>query len=174
MQSNNIITVYTSRKKAFLLILGSCAFVALGIWIIQKPNVPIIKLIIGGYGSVLFFGFGIFAGIKQLIDRNKGLIISARGLHINPMQRGDTFFSWEDIKGFSETSINHTKLITIHVESHAKRTTRGNSLALKGLMKGSTLIAGSPYNLTANIYEINHKELLKLLQESHTKYTQAN
>lgn len=65
------IEIYTSKKKSILLLIGSIAFVALGIWLLlEADNLtgwrarnPIFTRGIG-IASILFFGLGIFVGIK--------------------------------------------------------------------------------------------------------------
>ena len=85
------IEIYSSKKKSLLLLIGSIAFVALGIWLLlEADNLtgwrarnPIFTRGIG-IASILFFGLGIFVGIKRLIKSEISLIIDPKGLNVNP------------------------------------------------------------------------------------------
>ncbi|HYG36998.1 MAG TPA: STM3941 family protein [Cytophagales bacterium] len=68
------VEIYTSKRKSILLLIASIAFVALGIWLLLEADnlsgwrarSPLFTRAIG-VASILFFGFGIFVGIKRLI-----------------------------------------------------------------------------------------------------------
>ncbi len=74
--------IYTSKKKSILILLGSIVFVTIGVLSVMNPerfitilfpNPDIIRII--GIASILFFGLGIFVGIKRLIKSEIALII---------------------------------------------------------------------------------------------------
>jgi hypothetical protein len=85
------IEIYTSKKKSILMLLGSIAFVAIGIWLfIEADNLtgwragnPLFTRGIG-IASILLFGFGIFVGVKRVIKSEIALIIDSQGLNVNP------------------------------------------------------------------------------------------
>ncbi len=58
------------KKKIFFLLLMSIGFGIGGFWIIFGQGADqraLSTLIIGGYGCIILFGFGIYAFIKQLL-----------------------------------------------------------------------------------------------------------
>lgn len=85
------IEIYASKKKSLLLLIGSIAFVVIGVWLLlEADNLtgwrarnPIFTRGIG-IVSIIFFGLGIFVGIKRLIKSEIALIIDSKGLNVNP------------------------------------------------------------------------------------------
>ena len=85
------IYIYSSKKKAFLLLICSLLFVVGGIYMFMnaenfsgfRARSPLfIKGI--GIASVLFFGLGIYVSIKQLLSNQLILIINRNGVNVNP------------------------------------------------------------------------------------------
>lgn len=118
------IEIYSSKKKSLLLLIGSIAFVALGIWLLlEADNLtgwrarnPIFTRGIG-IASILFFGLGIFVGIKRLIKSEISLIIDPKGLNVNPKKSLTEFIHWTDISGFEEIKIKSTRIVIIGVKN---------------------------------------------------------
>ena len=88
------IEIYSSKKKSMLLLIGSIAFVVLGFWLLlEADNLtgwrarnPIFTRGIG-IASILFFGLGVFVGVKRLGEsgiRTRGPKILNHKLNIIP------------------------------------------------------------------------------------------
>lgn len=128
------IEVYTSKKKAILTLIGSAAFVALGVWLmvhageLGRYRSPVFIRIIG-LAAILFFGFGIFVGIKRTIRSEVGLIIDATGLNLYPRKSRTDFIKWEDILGFEEIKIQSTRIQIIKVRDPHSCSTRKRVLS---------------------------------------------
>ena len=118
------IEIYTSKKKSILLLIASIAFVALGIWLLlEADNLtgwrarnPIFTRGIG-IASILFFGLGIFVGIKRLIKSEIALIIDPIGLNVNPKKSPTEFIKWDEIMAIEEIKIQSTRILIIGVKN---------------------------------------------------------
>jgi hypothetical protein len=171
------IEIFSSKKKSFLLLIGSILFVALGFelfinsenYIGYRSTSPIfIKAI--GISSILFFGLGVFISIKQLIKNKLFLIIDEKGINVNPRKSTSKNIEWKNIDGFSELKIQSQKLIIIQVNNSDFWIENENNQIRKKLMKFNFNNYGSPFNLSANSMQMNYVELMKVLNENLNKY----
>ncbi len=164
------IEIYSSKKKSFLLLIGSLIFVGLGIWFVLEANslsdsLRKSPLLITGIGvvSILFFGLGIYAGIKGLIATRLLLIISPKGLNVNPSKSMSDFIGWREILGFNEIDIHGTKIIIINVENPTSWIEKEADSLRKQLMKYNIENYNSPFNISANGLNISHVQLKEKL-----------
>jgi hypothetical protein len=105
--------IYTSRKKSMFLLIGSIAFVVLGIWLLFDADNFTHGI---GVALILFFGFGIFVSIKRLMKSEIALIIDPIGLNVNPKKSLTDCIKWNEILGFEEIKIQSTRIIVICVK----------------------------------------------------------
>ena len=172
------IEIYSNKKKAFLLLIGSLVFVIGGIYMFInadsdtgfRARSPLFTKIIGVV-SILFFGIGIFGSIKQLIRNRLMLIINGRGLNLNPKK--NDLLEWKNIEGFREINISGTRIIIIHVDNGKEIIEKEKSKLIKKLMEFNLNSYGSPYNISASTMNIKPNQLLDLLNQklSETKYS---
>jgi hypothetical protein len=106
------IEIYSSKKKLFLLLIGSLLFVVGGIYIFMNAenftNFRVRSpLFIKGIGiaSALFCSLGTYVSIKQLFTNQPILIIGRKGININPKKLSGVYIDWKNIRGFSELKI---------------------------------------------------------------------
>ena len=152
------------------MLVGSVIFVVLGIWIFINAynfNGGIVTnpILIKGIGviSILFFGFGIFVGIKRLIRSELALIIDSRGLNVNPKKSLDEYIEWKDILGFKEIKINSTRIIIIGVKNPNQWIEKETSPLRQKLMQFNLNNYDSPFNVGAAGLDISYKELTNKL-----------
>jgi hypothetical protein len=166
------IEIYSSKKKAFLLLLASLAFVSAGTYMFMNAEnfTSRSPLQIKGIGiiSVLFFGLGIYVSIKQLIKNQLVLIIDSIGINVNPKKT--EVIQWENIKGFSETKIQNTSIVIIDVSNPNYWIEKESNGIRKKLMQFNVNSYGSPFNLSVNSMQISYDELMKTLNENLEKY----
>jgi hypothetical protein len=161
-----------SKKKIVVLIFGSMAFTALGIWLVVSPphiQHPIFGnpiLMAGtGYTSLLFFGAGMVMGMKKLVDNRPGLILDDSGLTIQTSLSGKTFIPWEDMTGISEVQIQQTKLIRLHLRNPEEYIAAEGNFLKRRMARLSFNLSDAPYSIAAGTLQIGHSELLGLLNE---------
>ena len=171
----NRIEIYSNKKKAFFLLLGSLMFVILGLFcFINAENIknnlfrnPLIIQIVG-IASILFFGFGIYVAIRQLIRNKLMLVIDEKGITVNPKK--EEIIDWKDIDGFSEIKINNVKIIIIQMNNSQDYIDNESNKIRKSLMKYNLENYGSPFNISVSTMDLKYEELLKLLNENLIEY----
>ncbi|NDW18189.1 hypothetical protein D0T53_04555 [Dysgonomonas sp. 216] len=167
------IEIYSSKKKSLLLFIGSFIFVVAGLFLLlNADNVasgrysnPIYIKIIATI-SVLFFGFGMYVAVKRLIKARLTLVIDETGIDVNPEKPMSAKIEWENLDGFSEIKIQGTKLILIHVNNSDYWIENEKNKLRKKMMSFNIRSYGTPFSLSANSMQINHTELMNLLDES--------
>ena len=128
---DEVIVLTGNKKQAVLLLLGSAAFVAIGIALVATGN----KM---GWLCIIFFSLGILTSIFMLTPNATRLQIDKNGIEMK------TFFKpvkieWSDVNGFYvdhiRTGYSKTKVIGIeYSESYKKlRAGRQISSALTGM-----------------------------------------
>lgn len=171
------VEIYTSRKKSILMLLGSIAFVALGIWLVMEADNltiwrarnPIFAKGIG-VASFLFFGLGIFIGIKRLIKSEIALIITSEGLNVNPKKSLTEFIKWGEVEGFEEIKIQSTRIVIIGVKNPEYWLDKETSTLRKKLMQFNINNYNSPFNIAAAGLDISSKELNETLNRYFDRY----
>ncbi|WP_300569404.1 STM3941 family protein [Flavobacterium sp.] len=169
--------IYSSKKKAFLLLIISLIFVIGGIYLVllaqdhdlfREKSPFVLKCF--SILLVLLGALGVFLSIKRLIKNQLILLIDSKGISINPEKAFENTIEWKSIVGFSECKIHNHKIVLIrvnNVEHHIEK--ESNSLRKK-VMKFNANNYGSPFTLTTDSMQINHSELLKVLNENFDKY----
>lgn len=171
------IEIYTSKKKSVLLLIGSIVFVALGVWLLLEADnltgwrarSPMFTRGIG-IASILFFGLGIFVGIRRLIKSEIALIIDPLGLNVNPRKSLTEFIKWDEILGFEEIKIQSTRIVIIGVEKPEVWVEKEPSAFRKKMMQFNVNNYGSPFNIAAAGLDISPDELFDKLNTYHEKY----
>lgn len=171
------IEIYTSKKKSILLLIGSIVFVALGVWLLlEADNLtgwraknPIFASGIG-IASILFFGLGIFVGIKRLIKSEIALIIDPIGLNVNPKKSVTEFIKWDKILGFEEIKIQSTRILIIGVKDPEYWLEKESSAIRKKMMQFNINNYNSPFNIAASGLDISSNELNEKLNSYFEKY----
>ena len=171
------IEIYSSKKKSLLLLIGSIAFVALGVWLlIEADNLtgwrarnPIFTRGIG-IASILFFGLGIFVGIKRLIKSEIALIIDQKGLNVNPKKSLTEFINWTDINGFQEIKIQSTRIVIIEVKNYEYWLDKETSGFRRKLMQFNINNYNSPFNIASAGLDISSDRLIETLNKYFNRY----
>ncbi|PWB25890.1 STM3941 family protein [Flavobacterium sp. HTF] len=171
------IEIYSSKKKTFLLLIGSLLFIAGGIWMLMdaenltgfRLRSPILVKCIGII-SVLFSSLGVYISIRQLVKNKLFLIIEENGINVNPKKNSNEFINWKNIEGFSELKIQSQKMVLIKVNNSDFWIENEKNRIRKRLIQFNFNNYGSPFCLSAVSMQINHTELMKVLNENLEKY----
>lgn len=162
----NEIIIENSKKKIFLLLLLSIVFVIVGFWIIlgqDSDRKTLIVLIIGGYGSVIFFGLGIYVFIRQLFSNNWGLVINDHGLIYDNRNPVDCFLNWYEIDSIQTFNVRRQKIINIHLKNPDSLIDRQKNIFKKKLMRFNQNTYGAPIGISTNGLKISYDNLMDLL-----------
>lgn len=171
------IEIYSSKKKTLLLLIGSFLFVFIGICMfMDAENFNTFRLrspiLIKGIGiiSILFFSLCFCFSIKQLIKNKLFLIIDKNGINVNPEKNSSEFIKWNNIEGFSELKIQSQKMVLIKINNPDYWIENEKNLIRKKLTQFNFTNYGSPFCLSAVSMQINHAELMKVLNQNLKKY----
>ena len=171
------IEIYSSKKKSLMLLIGSMAFVVLGFWLlIEADNLtggrarsPIFTRGIG-IASILFFGLGIFIGIKRLVKSEITLIIDSIGLNVNPKKSLTEFIKWNDINGFEEIKIQSSRIVIIGVKNPEYWLEKETSGFRRKLMQFNISNYSSPFNIAASGLDISSEKLIETLNNYYDRH----
>lgn len=167
------IEIYTSKKKSALLLICSITFVSIGVWMVTKEYSNTKNLLMG-YLSIVFFGLGIFIGIKNLIKPSIALIIDQNGININPRKSLTKFIEWDKILGFKVIKIQSTKILIIMVTNPDFWIEKETNMIRKKLMQYNLNNYKSPFNIASSGLKINTNELNQKLNFYLKKYKNKN
>lgn len=169
--------IYSSKKKSFLLFIGSFVFVALGIWLLldadnltgwQTNNTTLNRGI--GLISILFFGLGIFISTKRLFKSELALIITSEGINVNPKKSLLDFIKWEEIQKIEEIKIQNTRIIIIRVKNPQYWLNKETSSFRRRLMQFNVSNYNSPFNISAAGLDISSDKLVETLNIYFDRY----
>ena len=171
------IEIYSSKKKSLLLLIGLIAFVAIGIWLLLdadnltgwRARNPIFTRGMG-IASLLFFGLGIFIGIKRMIKSEIALIIDAKGLNVNPKKSLTEYLLWTDISGFEEIKIQSSRIVIIGVKNPDYWLDKETNGFRRKLMQFNINNYNSPYNIAASGLDISSDKLIETLNNYFDRY----
>ncbi|MDX1915645.1 MAG: STM3941 family protein [Methylophilus sp.] len=179
MSASEQTIIALSKNKIWMLIIGSIAFVAMGFWMISMDATELAlhsakyrnPLFIHGvgYACILFFGLGIFVGIRKLFDNNPGLVIDAQGILDNVSRFSPQPVPWRDIQGFGVAEIHKQKMLVIFLENPQHYLDNATSMQKIGFTSNAKLV-GSPWVITASTLKTNFDELLNLCQQALKQY----
>lgn len=162
-------TLRPRRLKWILVLLGSAAFVAIGLAMMRDPDVQPRFMV---YLTIGFFGLCGLAALLQLIPGSSYLRLSPEGLTIRTMWR-DTTYQWKDIERFGVG-----EFATIHGPFRQRHRMIGidfvpgyqrGGITLQ-LMRASSTVSGFQGALPDN-YGRDYEELAGYLNQLKARYT---
>jgi len=120
--------LYPKRAKWILMILGSLAFVAIGVFIMDGDDGFMRWLVVG------FFGLAAVVGIVNLLPTASFLKLDQTGFTFSSLFRKHSV-AWKDVLGFGIMSVARNKMVTFETGksggmAHLNRTIGGADSAL--------------------------------------------
>jgi hypothetical protein len=182
MNAKDETTIALSRGKLVLLVLASCAFVALGAWLLTRDaaeiqygrsfnffgNNPLIVYALG-LAAVLFFGLCGLYGVRKMFDRRPGLVLNGDGLVDNASAFAAGFIPWSEVTGSSVYEVQNQKMLVVGLSDPGKYAGRGGALR-RALNRANSDMSGSPVAIPASALAIDFQELVELFDRYHRKY----
>jgi len=171
MTTADQIEIPLSKGKLTMMLLGSIAFVAIGLWfVISPPTIqnglfsnPTLILVVG-IASILFFGLCAFMILKKLQDNKFGLIVDKTGITDNASGISAGHIPWSDIKEITTSQVMNQKFLMILVSNPNDYIDRQTNVIKR---KGAELNYqnyGSPISISTNSLKCNFDELKNILQ----------
>jgi hypothetical protein len=178
MNSADETIIERSKAKIVLLMLLSCAIVALGAWLFSLDEATIRSqrrfnnpMFVHGIGlvTVLIFGLCVLVGLKMLFDKKPGLVFNSSGIVDNASDVAAGFIPWSEIVGTRVLEIQKQKTLIIGVRDPQKYIDRGGALR-RTLNKSNYKMVGSPIAISSSTLKINFSELVSLFDQYRHKY----
>jgi hypothetical protein len=182
MESADETIIELSRAKLVRVALASCAFVALGVWLlsfdmaeIQRGrsfgflnNNPLLVYGVGLAAVVCFGGCGLY-GLVKMFDKKPGLVLNSSGIVENASAVSAGFIPWSEVTGAGVREIQGQKMLMIGVRDPGKYIGRGGALK-RALNKANAKMGGSPVAISSVVLKIDFAELVSLFNRYHQKY----
>lgn len=146
-----------SRAKALPLLAGCAAFVALGIFILEKD--PLV-----GWITTIFFGLGIPMSLFMLFSRRMYLRLTADGFEMASLFN-TKMIRWNDVEGFRIGRVRNVKMIAIVYKPGYKDQ--------KVLRRVASSLAGME-GAIPNSYAVSLDKLLAILNEWHARFAKRS
>ena len=161
------IEIPLSKGKLTMMLIGSIAFVAIGLWFVISPSTiesglfsnPTL-ILVSGIASILFFGLCAFMSFKKLKDNKAVLIIDKTG--ITDISAGH--IPWSDIKEIKTSQVMNQKCLMIVVHNPKDYISRQTNTLKRKLAEMNFKCYGSPISISANLLKSNFDELKTILQ----------
>ncbi|MEL6871074.1 MAG: STM3941 family protein [Pseudomonadota bacterium] len=159
--------VALSKVKIVIALLGIIVFVALGAWLLSLDAESIegqrrfsnVTFVHGlGVVSIVFFGLCGVLGVRKLLDRSPGLILSKEGILDNSSGISLERIPWSEVTGISEYQIQRQKFISIQLKDPEKYINKANALK-RMTHRANMKMCGTPMNISANSLKMSYDEL---------------
>lgn len=167
MSTPATIEIPVNKKKISLYLLGSIAFVAIGIWfVVAPPDTEEGPLFIKGIGwaSIVLFGLGIVIFVRKMLDKRPGLAITPEGLNYYYSMGNTMVVRWEDIIRFDVYEVNKQKLLMVQVKNPQDYVKSQTNALLRKLSEGNISMYGTPICIATNPLQIKLDDLVLLLE----------
>ncbi|HRH70233.1 MAG: hypothetical protein JNL43_13240 [Flavobacteriales bacterium] len=167
------ISVPLSKRKLWLLLLASCLFVAVGIWLWgEAPSYDDLDRIKATFASVvcvIFFGLCIPVFVFKIIDRRAGVVINDQGIYRMGVFNYHDVIPWKHITHCTIGKIQRTRLLHIHVDN-VEEILADLSPLKRWSQRMSIASSGTPYSLSSAALEGNFDDLKELIEAGIATY----
>lgn len=177
MRQKEQIEIQLSKTKMLLILLGSIAFVIIGIWFIINPpksnhiifgNETV--LFITGIVSILFFGLISIFVFRKFSDNKPGLIINSEGVYDNSSGVAAGLIPWNDIEEIQIAQVMNQQFLMLIVVNPNDYINKISNPIKRNAMRLNYKSYGSPISISSNALQTNFDELHLLLIEKMKEY----
>jgi hypothetical protein len=164
---DNEVYIEKSNFKILLMLIGAILFVIGGFLIILGPpsdSKPLIVIIIGGYGGIIFFGYGTYVLIRQLLSSKVGIKINNSGFIFDNTHPNDCFLKWDEIEQIETIYVRKQKILNIYLTDPEAFIDRQENKLKKRIMRFNLDNYGTPVSISTNGLKIKHDQLKAILQ----------
>lgn len=168
-----------SRKKIWLLVLGSLAFVLIGVWLLCKVvnhdslfydmDVKIVSVL-----CILFFGLCLIIGIWKLFDPRSGIgvMLDDEGINHPDWNSIGTIY-WKDIVGLNVHKVESVNILLIYVSNPNDYIKRVRGWRRR-IMKTNMAMYGTPLNISSSGLDCDFETLVKMIDKQLEVYDKAH
>ncbi len=156
-----------SKKKLWLLLLLSCLFVGIGIWLWGKSSEFVtydrFRARFASITCTSFFGACIPLFAFKVIDKRPGVIINDLGIYRLGLFNYHPVIPWRHITHCTITQIQRTKLLMIHVDN-VEEILQAMSPVPRWFQRLTVSSTGTPYSLSAAALQGNFDDLKTFIE----------
>lgn len=173
------IEIPLSKLKLSLMLAGSVAFVACGVWFVTKPKEisimqglhpnPMLVFTVG-VASILFFSLCAVFIAKKIMENLPGLVINNEGLNDNSSGTSAGLILWKNIKEIKANKVANQNFIIIIVTNPEEYINKQKSFIKRKAMGMNFKSYESPIAISANGLKCNFDELNKTLVDAYKTY----
>lgn len=157
--------IKSSPVKLFLLSLLAAAFVALGVFLVfvvaNDTDDDWLRVMVVGWASIIFFGFGLIVFLVRLFDRRPRIILDDEGIEDKSLDVGKII--WSDIEAAYPNGVLSSKFISLKVRD-ADKYLRRTSESKQKLAAYNESLGFETLNLNLVGLQISQKDLLALIE----------
>jgi hypothetical protein len=167
-----------NKIKVLGILLISAIFVAMGTWSIvdfySGQSLTSGADVVLAYAVVVFFGYGVFKGIKGLFGNYPAYIIDDTGIVYDGRNPQEGRVDWEDVATISESEISigltTQKFIVIQVKNPDAFIGSKKSAITRKLLTYNLQKVGGPVAITSVGVKATRLELFSIITEAHKAY----
>ncbi len=156
------IVIFPSRKKLVLIAVGAFVFIAIGVFIIRKPEIFWVIRILGGYLGVAFSGACLGYALLRLTKPKPSLVINDEGVFDNASAIGAGMLKWSEIAELKIISYMGQRFLSI-VPNNLEEILQRQSILKRWLMKANRGLVDSPFNVPEITLTLKLEEVLSLI-----------
>jgi hypothetical protein len=138
----------------------------------QPPRIRVRSLFVTetiAIACIAFFGLCGLSALFKLFDFSPGLVIDAEGIVDNSSGVSAGRIPWSDIRGFTVTTVQGQRFLTVKVANPKKYVQRGHVLK-RLLVNANATYFGGAIQISANSLKIDFDELVRVANEFREKY----
>ena len=161
------ILIRTSKKVVIIGLLGSFAFVMIGITMITNPDlVPRYSEFFTSFWGIIgagFFGLTFLYLLKKMFDNKPGMMLDENGLYNNSSIISHHTVRWDELSGAGLTKIGKEKIIFIYFKDDKEFIKKFN-LFEQILMRLNLAMNGSPIGISSRTLNYDIDRLNRQIQ----------
>ncbi len=176
--TENSIEIPLSKKKIMLGIIGSLAFVAIGVWFLVSPpqtsnpfwsNPQMLGFL--GVASILFFGLCFVVFLNKIRQTQVGLVLDKEGITDNSSGVSAGKIPWKDITHLEVLQIHRQRMILIYVQQPQAYIDRQSNALKRMLMNANYQSYGTPISISTTALAISFDELEDYLRKGLVEFS---
>ena len=155
-----------------MLFVACLVFVVIGLWFAISPGTFVTTIIrnrsaisVGGFLSIVVFGFFGVVVLKKIFDKRPGLIISEQGITDNSSGVSAGFIPWSDITAIKEKAVATQRFLNVIVKNPQEYIEKQRSGFKRKIMQKNYDMFQMPIGISTNALKISHEELKQILKE---------
>lgn len=155
------------KRKLWLLLLLSFGFVAMGFWLWGHAegmgDLDYWRAKGAALACMIFFGICVPIFVFKLMDKRAGIVINEVGIYRMGLFSYHAPIRWEHITHLTETKVQRTRLLLIHVDN-VEEVLAGMTGLSRWLQRAIISSTGTPYSLSSAALQWDFDDLRRIIE----------